>query len=177
MDLKGSKTENNLMAAFAGESMARNKYTFFASVADEAGYKQIADIFRMTAANEKEHAEIWFKLWGGMSDTLENLKVAAEGEKSEWTQMYAEFAKTAEQEGFTNISKLFEKVGQIEKEHEQRFRDLIMNIERNEVFKKSEQKEWICRNCGHIHTGEEAPLACPVCAKQQGYFELRVKNY
>lgn len=177
MDLKGSKTENNLMAAFAGESMARNKYTFFAAVADEAGYKQIADIFRMTAANEKEHAEIWFKLWGGVSDTLENLKTAAAGERSEWTEMYKEFADTAKEEGFTNIANLFEKVGAIEKEHEQRFVDLITNIENNEVFKKCEEKEWLCRNCGHVHSGKEAPLACPVCGKQQGYFELRIKNY
>lgn len=177
MDLKGSKTENNLMAAFAGESMARNKYTFFAAKAEEAGYQQIGDIFRKTAANEKEHAEIWFNLLGGVCDTLENLKTAAEGEKSEWTQMYAEFAATARQEGFENIANLFEKVGLIEKEHEQRYRDLIMNIEKKEVFKKQEKKEWICRNCGHIHTGEEAPLACPVCGKPQGYFELRVKNY
>ena len=165
------------MAAFAGESMARNKYTFFAAKAEQAGYMQIADIFRMTAANEKEHAEIWFNLLGGVSDTLDNLKTAAEGEKSEWTQMYAEFANTAREEGFDNIANLFDKVALIEKEHEQRYRDLIMNIDQNEVFKKSESKEWICRNCGHIHTGEEAPLACPVCAKQQGYFELKVKNY
>ena len=131
----------------------------------------------MTAANEKEHAEIWFKLWGGLSDTLQNLNTAADGEKSEWTEMYVEFAKTAEKEGFTNIARLFERVGMIEKEHEQRFRDLIINMEKKEVFKKCEKKDWLCRNCGYVHNGEEAPLACPVCSKKQGYFELRVKNY
>ncbi|MBR2500250.1 MAG: rubrerythrin family protein [Clostridia bacterium] len=177
MDLKGSKTENNLMAAFAGESMARNKYTYFAAIAKEAGYEQIADIFRRTADNEKEHAEIWFKLWGGLKDTEENLKTAAEGERSEWTQMYAEFAKTAEEEGFTHIAKLFENVGLIEKEHEQRYRDLIINLQNKEVFKKKEKTEWICRNCGYVHSGEEAPLACPVCTKPQGYFEVKAKNY
>ena len=179
MELKGSKTEQNLMAAFAGESQARNKYTYFASKAKKEGYEQIAAIFEETANNEKEHAKMWFKeLHGGeVPSTLENLLAAAEGENYEWTDMYAEFAKTAEDEGFTRIAYLFNEVAKIEKEHEERYRKLRENIENGVVFEKKEQTMWICRNCGHVHYGEKAPKVCPVCAHPQSYFEVRSTNY
>ena len=179
MELKGSKTEQNLMAAFAGESQARNKYTYFASKAKKEGYEQIAAIFEETANNEKEHAKMWFKeLHGGeVPSTLENLLAAAEGENNEWTDMYAEFAKTAEDEGFTRIAYLFNEVAKIEKEHEERYRKLRENIENGVVFEKKEQTMWICRNCGHVHYGEKAPKVCPVCAHPQSYFEVRATNY
>ena len=179
MELKGSKTEKNLMTAFAGESQARNKYTYYASVAKKEGYEQIAAIFEETAGNEKEHAKMWFKLLQGgeIKSTKENLLMAAEGENYEWTDMYAEFAKTAKEEGFDHIAFLFEEVGKIEKEHEERYRKLLDNIEQGKVFVKEEPKMWICRNCGHIHYGEEAPKVCPVCAHPQSYFEVRKENY
>ena len=179
MELKGSKSEQNLMAAFAGESQARNKYTYFASKAKKEGYEQIAAIFEETANNEKEHAKMWFKeLHGGeVPSTLENLLAAAEGENYEWTDMYAEFAKTAEDEGFTRIAYLFNEVAKIEKEHEERYRKLRENIENGVVFEKKEQTMWICRNCGHVHYGEKAPKVCPVCAHPQSYFEVRATNY
>ena len=179
MELKGSRTEANLMAAFAGESQARNKYTYFASKAKKDGYEQIAAIFEETANNEKEHAKMWFKeLHGGeVPSTLENLLAAAEGENYEWTDMYAEFAKTAEDEGFTRIAYLFNEVAKIEKEHEERYRKLRENIENGVVFEKKEQTMWICRNCGHVHYGEKAPKVCPVCAHPQSYFEVRATNY
>ena len=179
MELKSSKTEQNLMAAFAGESQARNKYTYFASKAKKEGYEQIAAIFEETANNEKEHAKMWFKeLHGGeVPSTLENLLAAAEGENYEWTDMYAEFAKTAEDEGFTRIAYLFNEVAKIEKEHEERYRKLRENIENGVVFEKKEQTMWICRNCGHVHYGEKAPKVCPVCAHPQSYFEVRATNY
>ena len=179
MELKGSKTEQNLMAAFAGESQARNKYTYFASKAKKEGYEQIAAIFEETANNEKEHAKMWFKeLHGGeVPSTLENLLAAAEGENYEWTDMYAEFAKTAEDEGFTRIAYLFNEVAKIEKEHQERNRKIRENIENGVVFEKKEQTMWICRNCGHVHYGEKAPKVCPVCAHPQSYFEVRAINY
>ena len=179
MELKGSKTEMNLKEAFAGESQARNKYTYFASKARKDGYEQIAAIFEETANNEKEHAKMWFKeLHGGeVPSTLENLLAAAEGENYEWTDMYAEFAKTAEDEGFTRIAYLFNEVAKIEKEHEERYRKLRENIENGVVFEKKEQTMWICRNCGHVHYGEKAPKVCPVCAHPQSYFEVRATNY
>ena len=179
MELKGSKTEQNLMAAFAGESQARNKYTYFASKAKKEGYQQIAAIFEETANNEKEHAKMWFKeLHGGeVPSTLENLLAAAEGENYEWTDMYAEFAKTAEDESFTRIAYLFNEVAKIEREHEERYRKLRENIENGVVFEKKEQTMWICRNCGHVHYGEKAPKVCPVCAHPQSYFEVRATNY
>ena len=177
MNLAGTKTEQNLRTAFAGESQARNKYTYFASVAQKEGYEQIADIFRVTADNEKAHAKIWFKLLSGIADTHKNLEAAAAGENSEWTQMYAEFAKTAEEEGFSSIAKLFSQVAAIEKEHEERFRALIQNLSQKQVFSRLTEQTWICRNCGHIHTGKEAPGVCPVCAHPQSYFEIREKNY
>ena len=179
MNLKGTKTEANLQAAFAGESQARNKYTYYASKARKDGYEQIAAIFEETANNEKEHAKMWFKeLHGGeVPSTLENLLAAAEGENYEWTDMYAEFAKTAEDEGFTRIAYLFNEVAKIEKEHEERYRKLRENIENGVVFEKKEQTMWICRNCGHVHYGEKAPKVCPVCAHPQSYFEVRATNY
>ena len=178
MDLRGSKTEANLRAAFAGESEARNKYTYYASRAKKDGYVQIAKIFEETAANEKEHAKIWFKLLhNGIQDTMANLKDAAEGENYEWTDMYATFAKEAREEGFDYIATLFEKVGEIEKEHEERYRKLLKNIEENVVFSKEGEVAWICSNCGHIHYGVTAPEICPVCAHPQAYFELQAKNY
>ena len=175
MELKGSKTEANLMAAFAGESQARNKYTYYASQARKDGYEQIAAIFEETAANEKEHAKMWFKELhdGKVPETLENLKDAANGENYEWTDMYAEFAKV----GFTRIANLFEGVAKIEKEHEERYRKLIDNIENKLVFSKDGDAIWICRNCGHVVIGKEAPLVCPVCAHPQSYFELKKENY
>ena len=177
MELKGSKTEANLWTAFAGESQARNKYTYFASVAKKAGYEQIAAIFEETANNEKEHAKMWFKELGGIGDTAANLKAAAAGENEEWTSMYKEMAETAREEGFTRLAALFEGVGKIEKEHEERYLKLLANLEGDVVFKDGEETVWICRNCGHIHVGAEAPKVCPVCAHPQAYFERRKVNY
>ena len=177
MELKGSKTEQNLRTAFSGESEARNKYTYFASVAKKAGYEQIAAIFQKTADNEKEHAKMWFKALGGLGDTAANLLSAAEGENYEWTDMYATFAKEAEEEGFTDLAAKFRMVAAIEKSHEERYRKLLSNVEMQEVFKKSEMKIWECRNCGHLVMGKEAPEVCPVCAHPQSYFEVRAENY
>ena len=177
MELKGSKTEANLWKAFAGESQARNKYTFFSSVAKKEGYEQIAAIFTETAANEKEHAEIWFKELGGIGDTAANLKAAAAGENEEWTSMYKEMAETAKEEGFDRLAYLFESVGKIEQEHEERYLTLLGNVDDHLVFQRGEEVIWICRNCGHVHVGKEAPKVCPVCAHPQAYFELRGKNY
>ena len=179
MDLKGSKTEANLMAAFAGESQARNKYTYYASKAKKEGYEQIAALFTETAENEKEHAKIWFKLLheGSVPDTMTNLKDAAEGENYEWTDMYASFAETAKEEGFTKIAYLFEAVGKIEKEHEERYRKLLQNIEDGHVFEYGDVKVWKCRNCGHIHVAMKAPEVCPVCDHPKSYFELKAENY
>lgn len=177
-DLKGTKTEANLQTAFAGESMARNKYTYFASRARKDGYVQIAKIFEETAANEKEHAKIWFKLLnGGIDDTITNLKAAAAGENYEWTDMYDEFAKTADEEGFHALAAKFRMVGEIEKHHEERYRALLKNVETASVFEKSEVKVWECRNCGHIVIGTKAPQVCPVCNHPQSYFELHAENY
>lgn len=178
MELKGSKTEANLWTAFAGESQARNKYTYFASAAKKAGYEQIAAIFEETANNEKEHAKMWFKELGGIGDTAENLRAAAEGENGEWTSMYPEMAATAREEGFTRLAYLFEAVAAIEKEHEERYLALLANLEHDLVFKSDdEQTVWICRNCGHIHVGKDAPDVCPVCAHPRAYFERRKVNY
>ena len=179
MELKGSKTEQNLMAAFAGESQARNKYTYYASKAKKDGYEQLAAIFEETANNEKEHAKLWFKeLHGGaVPSTEENLLDAANGENYEWTEMYKEFAETAKEEGFTRLAKLFEMVGEIEKEHEQRYLTLLQNIKDERVFKKDAKKIWVCRNCGHVYEGEEALAVCPVCAHPQSYMEVKADNY
>ena len=177
MELKGSKTEQNLMAAFAGESQARNKYTYFASVARKEGYEQIAAIFEETANNEKEHAKMWFKELGGIGTTAENLKAAAEGENYEWTDMYKEFAEVAEAEGFKAIAFKFRAVGEIEKAHEKRYLALLNNVEMQKVFEKSEEKMWECRNCGHLVIGKKAPAVCPVCQHPQSYFEVRKENY
>ncbi len=178
-DLKGTKTEANLMAAFAGESQARNKYTYYASKAKKDGYEQIAELFTETANNEKEHAKIWFKLLhdGNVPDTVANLKDAAEGENYEWTDMYKSFAEDAKAEGFDHIAYLFEQVAAIEKEHEERYRKLLANIEEGIVFSRDGDMVWVCRNCGHVHVGKEAPEVCPVCAHPKAYFELRAKNY
>ena len=177
MDLKGSKTEKNLMAAFSGESEARNKYTYFASVAKKEGYQQIAAIFEETANNEKEHAKLWFKALGGLSDTAKNLLSAAEGENYEWTDMYAGFAKDAEEEGFLELAAQFRKVAEVEKAHEERYRKLLSNVEMQKVFEKSEETMWECRNCGHLVMGKKAPEVCPVCKHPQAYFEVRKENY
>ena len=179
MELKGSKTEKNLMEAFAGESQARNKYTYFASKARKEGYEQIAAIFEETAANEKEHAEIWFKLLhdGAIPTTTENLKAAAEGENFEYTDMYARMAKEAKEEGFDKIAFLFEAVGKIEKEHEARYLKLLKNIEDGIVFSSDDERIWKCRNCGHIVIGKNAPEICPVCSHPKSYFELKAENY
>ena len=178
MELKGSRTEANLMAAFAGESQATNKYTYYASKAKKDGYNQIAAIFTETAANEKEHAKLWFKLLhGGIPSTLENLADAANGENYEWTDMYTEFAKVAREEGFDYIANLFEGVAAIEKEHEERYRKLIANIEGGLVFSRDGDVVWQCSNCGHICVGKKAPEVCPVCAHPQSYFEVRKENY
>ncbi len=178
MELKGSKTEANLLTAFAGESQARNKYTFFASKAKKEGYEQIAAIFEETAGNEKEHAKIWYKLLNdGVGSTIDNLKEAANGENYEWTTMYENFAKEAKEEGFDHIAFLFTEVAKIEKEHEERYKNLLKNIEENKVFKKETKKAWICRNCGHVHFGDEAPEVCPVCNHPKAYFELKAENY
>ena len=177
-DLKGTKTEANLMAAFAGESQARNKYTYYASKAKKDGYVQIANIFEETANNEKEHAKIWFKLLhGGIPDTVTNLKDAADGENYEWTDMYAQFAKEAREEGFDYIANLFEKVGEIEKEHEERYLKLLENCREGKVFSKDGDVIWQCRNCGHICIGKKAPEVCPVCAHPQSYFQVKPENY
>ena len=177
MNLKGSKTEQNLMTAFAGESQARNKYTYFASVAKKEGYEQIAAIFQETADNEKEHAKLWFKALGGLGDTAANLLAAAEGENYEWTDMYATFAKEAEEEGFKALAAQFRMVAAIEKTHEERYRKLLHNVEMQEVFEKAEMTMWECRNCGHLVMGKKAPGACPVCAHPQSFFEVRKENY
>ena len=179
MDLKGTKTEKNLMEAFAGESQARNKYTYFASKAKKDGYEQIAAIFEETAENEKEHAKMWFKLLQGgeIKDTMSNLKQAAEGENYEWTDMYDRMAKEAKEEGFDHIAFLFESVGKIEKEHEARYKKLLENIEDGLVFSRDGDKIWKCHNCGHIVIGKEAPKVCPVCAHPQSYCEIKAENY
>ena len=177
-NLKGSRTEANLKAAFAGESMAHAKYSYYASKAKKEGYEQIAALFTETAHNEKEHAKIWFKLLhDGIADTATNLKDAADGENYEWTDMYANFAKEAKEEGFNDIARLFEGVAKIEKEHEERYLTLLKNVEGNTVFIKGEKVIWQCANCGHIHIGQSAPKMCPVCAHPQAYFQLLAKNY
>ncbi len=173
----GTQTEKNLEAAFAGESMARNKYTYFASKAKKEGFEQIADLFLKTADNEKEHAKLWFKELNGIGDTAENLNAAADGENYEWTDMYEEFAKTAEAEGFTELAEKFRLVAAIEKRHEERYRALLKNIETAQVFAKSTVKVWECRNCGHIVVGEKAPEVCPTCAHPQSFFEISADNY
>jgi len=177
MELKGSRTEANLLAAFAGESQARNKYTYFASAAKKQGFEQISSFFTQTAGNEKEHAKIWFKELGLLGDTAGNLQAAAAGENSEWTGMYPEFAKIAKEEGFVRIAALFEMVAGIEKHHEERYLKLLQNINEGKVFAKGGQVQWICRNCGHLHTGDAAPEMCPVCAHPQAYFEVWDANY
>ena len=177
MNLKGSKTEQNLRDAFAGESQARNKYTYFASKAKKEGYVQIASIFEETANNEKEHAKIWFKLLEGIGDTAQNLLHAAEGENYEWTDMYATFAREAKEEGFDHIAYLFEEVGKIEKEHEERYRKLLSNVEGGLVFSRDGDMIWQCSNCGHIVVGKKAPEMCPVCAHPQAYFQIKAENY
>ena len=173
----GTQTEKNLEAAFAGESMARNKYTYFASKAKKEGFEQIADLFLKTADNEKEHAKLWFKELAGIGNTAENLGAAADGENFEWTDMYEGFAKTAEAEGFPELAAKFRGVAAIERRHEERYRALLKNVETQEVFKKSSVKVWECRNCGHIVVGEKAPEVCPVCAHPQAYFEITAENY
>ena len=173
----GTQTEKNLQAAFAGESQARNKYTYFASVAKKEGYEQIAAIFLQTADNEKEHAKLWLKELEGIGTTAENLSAAADGENYEWTDMYEDFAKTAEAEGFKALAAKFRMVGEIEKHHEERYRALLKNVETAQVFEKSEVKVWECRNCGHLVIGTKAPAACPVCAHKQSFFEVRSENY
>ena len=177
MELKGSRTEQNLMTAFAGESQARNKYTYFASVAKKEGYEQIAAIFLQTAENEKEHAKMWFKELGELGTTAENLKAAAEGENFEWTDMYDGFAKTALEEGFPQLAAKFRAVAKIEKAHEERYLALLNNVEMQKVFEKSEETMWECRNCGHLVIGKKAPQVCPVCNHPQSYFEVRKENY
>ena len=177
MNLKGTKTEQNLWTAFAGESQARNKYTYFASVAKKEGYEQISAIFLETAENEKEHAKLWFKALGELGGTAENLKAAAEGENYEWTDMYATFAKEAEEEGFTKLAEQFRGVAAIEKAHEERYRALLNNVEMQKVFEKAEETMWECRNCGHLVMGKKAPDVCPVCAHAKSYFEVRAENY
>ena len=177
MNLKGTKTEKNLMEAFAGESQARNKYTYFASVAKKEGYEQISAIFTETANNEKEHAKMWFKALGELGNTAENLLHAAEGENYEWTDMYATFAKEAEEEGFVELAEKFRMVAAIEKTHEERYRALLNNVEMQKVFEKAEETMWECRNCGHLVMGKKAPEVCPVCAHPQAYFEVRKENY
>ena len=174
---KGTQTEKNLMAAFSGESEARNKYTYFASVAKKQGFEQISALFLKTADNEKEHAKMWFKELGGLGDTAENLVSAANGENYEWTEMYAGFAKTAQEEGFPELAAKFRLVAQVEKHHEERYRALLKNVETAQVFAKSEVKVWECRNCGHIVVGMNAPQICPTCAHPQAYFEIHAENY
>lgn len=174
---KGTKTEKNLWEAFAGESKARNRYTYFASVAKKAGYEQIAELFLKTAENEKEHAKLWFKALGELGDTPQNLLTAAEGENAEWTEMYDRMAREAEEEGFTELAEQFRGVAAIEKMHEERYRALLNNVEMNEVFKKSGVQIWECRNCGHVVVGTEAPQVCQVCKHPQSYFEIKKENY
>ena len=178
-ELKGTKTEKNLLDAFAGESMARNKYSYFASKAKKDGYEQIAALFEETAQNEKEHAKLWFKYLegGAIKDTMANLKAAAEGENYEWTDMYDRMAKEAKEEGFDHIAFLFESVGKIEKEHEERYRKLLKNVEDEIVFSRDGDKIWQCSNCGHIVVGKQAPEMCPVCAHPKAYFEIKAENY
>lgn len=177
MNLKGSKTEKNLMAAFAGESQVRSKYTYFASVAKKEGYEQIAAIFLETADNEKEHAKLWFKALGALGNTAENLLHAAEGENYEWTDMYDTFAKEAEEEGFLEIAERFRLVAQVEKSHEERYRALLSNVEMQKVFEKSEETIWECRNCGHLVIGKKAPEICPVCEHPKAFFQVKKQNY
>ena len=177
MDLKGSRTEQNLMTAFSGESQARNKYTYFASVAKKEGFEQISAIFTETAGNEKEHAEMWFKELQLLGNTAENLKAAAEGENYEWTDMYKGFAEVAEEEGFETLARKFRMVADIEKTHEERYLKLLHNVEMQQVFEKAEETMWKCRNCGHLVIGKKAPQVCPVCAHPQSYFEVRAENY
>lgn len=177
MELKGSRTEANLLAAFAGESQARNKYTYYASKAKKDGFEQIASLFLQTADNEKEHAKLWFKHLGGIGTTEENLKAAAEGENYEWTEMYAEFARVAKEEGFDAIATQFENVAKVEAEHEKRYLALLSNVKNNTVFAREEETAWICRNCGHIHVGKNAPDVCPTCFHPQSYFEIHATNY
>ena len=176
-ELKGSRTEANLLAAFAGESEARNKYTYFASQAKKEGYEQISAFFTETAENEKEHAKLWFKQLGLLGNTADNLKAAAEGENYEWTEMYKEFAEVAREEGFDDIAALFDGVAAVEKHHEERYLALLANVEEKKVFARDTEMLWICRNCGHIHFGSEAPVVCPTCAHPQAYFQLYVKAY
>ena len=179
VDFESSQTKKNLEAAFAGESQATNKYSYYASKAKKEGYEQISAIFAETSGNEREHAKLWFKYLhdGGVPDTLTNLRDAAAGENYEWTDMYAGFAKVAKEEGFDRIAALFEMVGAIEKEHEERYLALLDNLNKSEVFQKANKQVWICRNCGHIHVGDKAPQVCPVCDHPQAYFELRAQNY
>jgi len=177
MNLKGSQTEKNLWEAYAGESQARNKYSYFSSQAKKDGYEQIAEVFDITANNEKEHAKIWFKLLKEIGTTKENLVSAIKGENYEWTDMYKKFAETAKKEGFLDIAKLFEGVSEIEKEHERRFKALLKNIEDETIYEKDGEAVWICRNCGHIHIGKKAPDICPVCSHPQSFFELQCENY
>ena len=177
MELKGTKTEANLWYAFAGESQARNKYDYYASKAKKEGYEQIAAIFQETALNEKEHAKLWFKALNGIGSTMENLVAAAAGENEEWTQMYAEMARTAEEEGFLALAAQFEGVAKIEKTHEERYLKLLDNLKKGEVFKKDGKVMWFCRNCGHVEIDEEAPLLCPVCKHPQAYFQIKALNY
>ena len=174
---QGTKTEKNLLEAFAGESQARNKYTYFASVAKKEGYEQIAEIFTKTAENEKEHAKMWFKELGLLGNTSENLLHAAEGENYEWTDMYDRFANEAEEEGFTTLAYKFREVAKIERSHEERYRKLLNNVDMQKVFEKCEETMWECRNCGHLVMGKKAPEVCPVCAHSQSYFEVRKENY
>ena len=177
MELKGSKTEKNLRTAFSGESEARNKYTYFASVAKKEGYEQIAALFLKTADNEIEHAKLWFKALGALNETPENLVSAAEGEHYEWTEMYSQFAKEAEEEGFTELAAQFKLVAQIEKAHEERYRALLNNVEMKKVFEKADAVIWECRNCGHLYIGTKAPEICPACKHPQSYFEVHAENY
>lgn len=177
MELKGSKTAANLAYAFAGESQARNKYTYFASVARKEGYEQIAAIFEATANNEKEHAKLWFKALEGIGDTMANLKAAAAGEREEWTEMYKNFAEEARAEGFNDIATQFELVAAIEKRHEERYKKLLANIESGEVWVKTGPNRWECRNCGHVYIGEKAPELCPTCKHPRAYFEIEAQNY
>lgn len=177
MKYKGTKTEKNLLEAFAGESMARNKYTYFAGKAKKEGFEQVSAIFNMTADNEKEHAKLWFKELEGIGSTYENLNAAAEGENYEWTDMYENFAKDAEEEGFKELAAKFRLVGAVEKEHEKRYRELAENIKYEKVFEKDGETMWECRNCGHIHFGKKAPELCPTCAHPKAYFEVRKENY
>jgi len=177
MELKGSKTAANLAYAFAGESQARNKYTYFAGVARKEGYEQIAAIFEQTANNEKEHAKLWFKALDGIGDTLTNLKAAAAGEHEEWTDMYKRFSEEAAAEGFNDLSRLFARVAEIEKRHEERYKKLAENIEKSEVWIKTGENRWECRNCGHVYIGEKAPEVCPVCKHPKAFFEIEAQNY